>query len=55
MATDYNATLEQREITLRIALHGIVYSRDGRNEQIYKEIQMKMGGPGTEPGTPTSL
>ena len=25
MATDYNATLEQREITLRIALHGIVY------------------------------
>ena len=22
----YNATLEQREITLRIALHGIVYS-----------------------------
>ena len=28
MATDYNATLEQREITLRIALHGIVYSKD---------------------------
>ena len=28
MATDYNATLEQREITLRIALHGIVYSCD---------------------------
>ena len=26
MATDYNATLEQREITLRIALHGIVYN-----------------------------
>ena len=27
MATDYNATLEQREITLRIALHGIVYTQ----------------------------
>mgnify|MGYP003692431407 CR=1 FL=1 len=25
MATDYNATFEQREITLRIALRGIVY------------------------------
>ena len=26
MASAYNATLEQREITLRIALHRIVYT-----------------------------
>ena len=39
MATDYNATLEQREITLRIALHGIVYKKrnEAKNEEVILE------------------